>query len=254
MWTSVRSSRFYLIHQLIILSLLFSGIYLLLEVGVEVGVGVRVRHEISVFVSFLLLPSLYLSFTPSRDLSFIPSLYPPFTPSRDPSMKCPLDQGKRTTFDPLSVLRSLGGINRGFLQGLLIYLIFTFYIFVYLLQDPGFLSPFDKHGFSALSWITLTALNVMPVDFFTKRFIQLPLSRKFGPGIAITLQTLVWLAAHIPESFWLDDLMGTVGVWVFLGFTGLATGILYERTRNVSGMMAGHVMLNVLVVAMAKFM
>ena len=248
MWTSVRLSRFCLIYQLIILSLLFSGIYFLLDhgAGVEVGVGVRVPHEISVFVSFLLLPFFYLA--------FIPSLYPPFTPSRDPSMKCPLDQGKRTTFDPLSVLRSLGGINRGFLQGLLIYLMFTLYLFVYLLRDPGFLSAYDKHGSSAFSWITLTALNVMAVDFFTKRFIQLPLSLQYRPRTAITLQTLVWLAAHYPESLWLDDLMGTVGVWVFLGFTGLVTGILYERTRNVSGMMAGHVMLNVLVVAMARVM
>lgn len=218
--------------------MVFSGIYFLLDVGVEVGVGVRVPHEISVFVSFLLLPSLYLSFTPSCD----------------PAMSCQLEQRKWAGFDPLSVLRSLGGINRGFLQGLLIYLIFTFYIFVYLLRDPGFLSAYDKHGLSALSWITLTALNVMAVDFFTKRFIQLPLSLQYGPRTAITLQTLVWLAAHIPESFWLDDLMGTVGVWVFLGFTGLVTGISYERTRNVSGMMAGHVMLNVLVVAMSRVM
>ena len=236
MWNEVRSSRVFPVIQLTVLTLLFSGIFLLLEVGSEVGIGVRVPHEISVFISFLLLPFIYLVHTASDN-----SIKPPVVDTRNWS-----------SYSARVVFRSLGGLDRGFLEGLFIYFIFAGYVFLYYVNNNEFFTDYAKMGWEIPIFLFFIALNVMPVDFFTKRFIQAPLSVQYGPRIAIILQTLVWLAAHIPESLWLDDLMGTVGVWVFLGFTGLITGISYERTKNVSGMMAGHVVLNLFVVIMAR--
>jgi len=170
----------------------------------------HVKHQVSVFVAFLLLPMIYLSIREN----------------------------------PEKILKSLGGINKGYLEGLTIYGIFTIYLFLYFLRDPDFFDKYDKTGSVLLSSLFFTALNVMPVDFFTKRFVQRPLSQKYGPKIGISLQTIVWLLAHYPESLWLDELMGSIGVWIFLAFTGIVTSISYERTRNVSGQMTGHVMIN----------
>lgn len=230
MVTFLTSNRSILIVRLVLITFVFCGLFFLLELGLNVP------HEYAVFTAFLVSPFIFLSFVPSLD----------------PEKKYPLDPRKWTKFDLKVVLRSLGGFNKGFLEGLAVYLVLTVFVFVYYLRDPDFFSGYDKHGLAILTSIILTALNVMPLDFFTKRFIQLPLSIRFGPKIAIALSTFVWLLAHIPESLWLNELMGQVGVWVFLGFSGLLTGISYERTKNVSGLMAGHVMINIFVMAMAK--
>ena len=182
----------------------------------------EVKHQVSVFVSFLLLPLAYL-------LSF---------------------GGNGST--PRQILSSLGGIDKGFLEGILLYLVFTFYVFIYFLMDPDFFDRYEKAGFALLVSLMFTSLNVMPLDFFTKRFIQFPLSKSYGSRVAIFLQTLIWLGAHYPESLWLNELMGDVGVWVFLAFTGIISGISYERTKNVIGLMAGHVLINACVLIMAN--
>jgi hypothetical protein len=220
----------HLVLHLILLTFIFCFIFATLRFILHIP------HQVSVFISFLLFPFLFLACVPFNDLK----------------KRISLDPRNVTRCDPVPVLRSLGGIDRGFLAGILLYLVFAGYVFAYYQRDPDFFTGYDKQGTALLSFIFLTALNVMPVDFFTKRFIQLPLSNAYGPGIALGLQTLVWLLAHIPESLWLDELMGPVGVWVFLFFSGLTTGIIYERTKNVSGMMVGHVLLNVLVVGMAR--
>jgi len=201
---------------LAVFSILFSIIYYILDILLDID------HAIAVFVAFLLLPLSLLILKG--------------------------EIGKK----PEAILKNLGTFDLGFLEGLFIYTIFTGYVFIYYLRDPDFFTRYDKSGTALLVSLAFTALNVIPVDFFTKRFIQGPLSTNYGARSAISLQTLVWLAAHYPESLWLDELMGDIGVWVFLGFTGLITGISYERTKNVSGLMAGHVLLNVFVFGFAK--
>lgn len=203
-----RSSRLKTLFGLTGLSLAFLTVSLFLEYGLHIN------HGLSVFSGFFVLPLIYLLFR------------------------------QRRYGEPLK----FGGLNSGFLEGVGIYLIFTAYILVYFFQNPGFFDRYDRHGSNLLFYLLLTALNVATVDFFTKRFIQYPLSQQFTPTTAIGLQTAVWLAGHYPESLWLSGLMGGVGVWVFLAFTGIVTGFSYNRTGNVSGQMTGHVLLNLIIV------
>ena len=204
--------RLFPLLRLLLLTLIFTGIFCFLEYVIEL------RHELSVFVSFLVLPFIYLYHKERKSTG-----------------------GLR-----------LGGLDTGLLEGIGIYLVFAGYVFLYYLSNRGFFERYDKSGGELVVSLFYTALNVMSVDFFTKRFIQLPLGKSYGPKVAVGLQTAVWLTAHYPESLWLGELMGGVGVWVFLGFTGLITGISYERTKNVSGQMVGHVLLNVIVRGLAR--
>jgi membrane protease YdiL (CAAX protease family) len=50
---------------------------------------------------------------------------------------------------------------------------------------------------------------------------------------------------------WLRDIAGPAGAVLLLGIAGALTGLLYLRTRNVLGMMAGHWLLNLLLAAAA---
>lgn len=199
--------------------------------------GLHLRHEYSVFMAFFVLPFLLLS-----------AVHPDRTGNSHGKVRNARFWAGSLGF----TLRSLGGPDRGFIEGLALYLVFTGYVFAYYLHDPGFFAGYRKEGLAIPVWLFLISLNVMPMDFYTKRFIQHPLSLRYGSRTAVTLQTGIWLVAHIPESIWLGDLMGVVGVWVFLGVTGLLTGISYERTNNVLGMMVGHVMINGLVLVMAR--
>ncbi len=261
---------FFPLLNLIIQVLFFTSVFLFLEYGIGVV------HELSVFTSFLLLPGVYLWIVKKPWVKPYPAVKQDIhengkvraknVEGREVNDRIPfpeegMEVNKGIQFPDVEMelnrwIACWDGftkrLNRGFLEGLLIYCLFGAYVLIYFFIDPDFFEGYDKSGWGFLSFVFLTALNVMPVDFFTKRFIQLPLSRCYGATVAISLQTLVWLAAHYPESLWLSDLMGPVGVWVFLGFTGLVTGISYERTKNVEGQMTGHVLLNVLVVGMAK--
>lgn len=262
--------------KLIIQVLVFTAIFIVLEYGIGVV------HELSVFTSFLLLPGLYLLIVNDRvgpDQAVKRDIHENVNEGNDneenggegnddeengeEGNRYGVDIGSREKKASIEeknennrwysfVNELTKRFNRGFLEGLLIYCLFGAYVLIYYFIDPDFFDGYNKSGWGFLSFVFLTALNVMPVDFFTKRFIQFPLSRYYGATVAISLQTLVWLAAHYPESLWLGDLMGPIGVWVFLGFTGLVTGISYERTKNVEGQMSGHVLLNILVVGMSK--
>ena len=104
-----------------------------------------------------------------------------------------------------------------------------------------FLIPLHREYFSwyrmapaaAAWWAFLTLIQVSSVDFFTKRIVQL------------AAQFAAWCGAHVVEYMWLKDLTGPAGAVLFLGITGALTGLLYLRTKNVLGMMAGHWFLNI---------
>ena len=197
---------------LVFSTLFFAGIYVLMEYMIHFN------HEISVFFSFFFLPAIYLFY---RTMKY---------------------------GEPLR----WGNIDMGFMEGIVIYLIFAGYILLYYPSHPEFFKGYQRNGFSLLFRFFLMALNVASVDFFTKRFIQYPIKEMYGSVISLCVQTGIWLIAHYPESLWLKDLMGEIGSWVFLAFTGILTGISYNRTENVSGQMAGHVILNLIIVGVVN--
>ena len=212
-----------LIKHLTIHSILFCGFFFLLEYRYGLD------HELAVFLSFFLLPFCYLVIFEYLTL-------------------------EKVKDSIISTLRSFGTIDLGFFEGLAIYLIFSVYILIYAIRDPEFFDDYDKIGRALAVSLFITALNVIPIDFFTKRIIQYSLMERFPPRTVILLTTIVWLLAHIPESLWLNELMGNIGVWIFLLFSGLITSISYQRTKNVWGQMSGHVLLNFMVALFAHYL
>jgi hypothetical protein len=101
------------------------------------------------------------------------------------------------------------------------------------------------------AWAFLTLIQVSSVDFFTKRIIQLEVEKLWGPAKGMAAQFLVWCGAHVIEYMWLKDIAGPAGAVLFLGITGAVSGVVYWKTKNVLGMMAGHWILNLLLAAAA---
>lgn len=145
----------------------------------------------------------------------------------------------------------LGKLDFGFLQGILLYMLFAIPLLLLIPSHPQYFSVYRMEPAAAALWGLLTFIQVSSVDFFTKRVIQLEVWNALGAGWGMAAQFAVWSAGHVPEYLWLKDLAGPAGAVLFLGITGALTGLLYYRTRNVLGMMAGHWLLNVLLAAAA---
>lgn len=166
-------------------------------------------HQVAVFIAFLLVPMLALR-----------------------KLKRPM---------------ALGKIDIGFAYGLLAYLLLYLWVIAYYPSNPQFFDQFRLQGIDMLVANLFIAMNVMPVDFFTKRMVQYELQVLWGVKIAFVIQQMVWLLVHIPEFFWLLDLMGAAGALLFLLGSGALTGAIYARTKNVLGLMLGHWLLNLFV-------
>lgn len=151
---------------------------------------------------------------------------------------------------PLAMLRlsgrrpELGGVDRGFLAGVGLYMLFLSPLLLLVPANPQYFRGYRMEATAFLAWALLTLLQVGSVDFFTKRIVQLESERAWGAGKGMALQFLTWAGAHVLEYGWLKDLAGPAGAALFLGLTGAATGLVYWRTKNVTGMMAGHWLLN----------
>jgi membrane protease YdiL (CAAX protease family) len=140
----------------------------------------------------------------------------------------------------------LGRFDGKFVISLLLYQIFTLWLFVYIPKNPGFFSDFSLGSTEHISYILLVGLYVPPVDFFTRRFIQSEVAHTFGPWAGFLAGTAAWLVGHIPEVLWLSELMGLAGSATFIVVSGLVTGLIYMRYKNVLGLMGGHWLLNIL--------
>lgn len=161
------------------------------------------------------------------------------------------------TLIPLAVLLMtgrrprLGKLDRGFFEGVGLYMLFLAPLLFLIPSHPQYFSGYRMAPAAAASWAILTFLQVSSVDFFTKRIVQLEVWEAWGPAWGMAAQFCAWCGAHMLEYMWLKDLTGPAGAVLFLGITGALTGLLYYRTRNVLGMMAGHWLLNVLLAVAA---
>jgi hypothetical protein len=145
----------------------------------------------------------------------------------------------------------LGKLDTGFFYGILLYMLFSIPLLLLIPSHTQYFSAYRMAPAAAALWGLLTFIQVSSVDFFTKRIIQLEVWNAWGAGWGMAAQFAAWSVGHVPEYMWLKDLAGPAGAVLFLGFTGALTGLLYYRTRNVLGMMAGHWLLNVLLAAAA---
>ncbi|MDI6855235.1 MAG: hypothetical protein QMD21_00420 [Candidatus Thermoplasmatota archaeon] len=172
-------------------------------------------HGIAVFISFMLLPVIVLRI-----------------------LKKPLE---------------LGTVNIGFVLGIALYLILTIWLLCYYPFNREFFNGLKLNSYEFLIWNFFAMLNVAPVDFFTKRIIQKELSASLTPWHGLGAQTIVWTLAHFYELLWLQQLMGSQGALLFIIVSGLATGLVYLKTKNVLGMIVGHWMLNFIISFLVSF-
>lgn len=144
----------------------------------------------------------------------------------------------------------LGEVKKGFLSGIFIYIPFLIWVCAYIPSNREFFKDFAAGVFDGnpshfILWNLFTAMNVMPVDYFTKRIVQHEVESLFGAKIGFVAQLAVWCAGHVPEI--LELLAGIMGIWgaaIFVVASGATTGLVYWKTRNVFGMMVGHWILN----------
>jgi membrane protease YdiL (CAAX protease family) len=140
----------------------------------------------------------------------------------------------------------LGHIDTKLAVSLLFYQIFTLWLMIYIPKDPGFFSDFSLGSSGHIQYIITVGFYVPPVDFFTRRFIQSEVAHNFGPWAGFWAGTVAWMVGHIPEIVWLSELMGPAGSATFIVISGLVTGFLYMRYKNVLGLMTGHWLVNVI--------
>ena len=193
--------------------LLGGGAYLALEYGLPYTSFGTGAHQLAVFIGFLAIPFTILLQT-----------------RRQPE---------------------LGGLDKGFLAGIGIYIAFAIPLLFLIPANPAYFKGYNMAAWAFARWAFLTLIQVSSVDFFTKRIVQLEVERFWGPGKGMLVQFAVWCGAHVIEYAWLKDIAGPAGAVLFLGMTGAVTGAVYWKTKNVLGMMVGHWALNLVLAAAA---
>lgn len=147
------------------------------------------------------------------------------------------------------------GELRGAFWTLSAYDIFLFWILAYYFASPekfNFLKFENLWSAQFLLWNIFTAMNVIPVDYFSKRIVQFETESLFGAKIAFAVQVAVWCAAHVPEFMWLNGILGNFGAAAFILVSGMLTGLAYWKTKNVWGLMLGHWALNAIIALAAN--
>ena len=132
-----------------------------------------------------------------------------------------------------------------FTIGIGIYLCFVPLIFL-LFPHSDFITSRSQEDIMFLS--LMVSINVIPVDFFTKRVVQHEISIKYGAYTAILVSIGIWIIGHYIEIMWLTSIGGPVAALIFIISTGIATAIIYEVTKDVSGQMAGHILINIVLI------
>ncbi|MGQ9582674.1 MAG: CPBP family glutamic-type intramembrane protease [Thermoplasmatota archaeon] len=185
--------------------------YLCASLGLRaLGIS-RGAHELSVFIGFFLAPLLLI-----------------------------FSSGGRA---------ELGGLDRGFLEGVGTYLLLLAPVLPLMQSRRDFFESYVMGAGDAALWALLTLLQVSTVDFFTRRVIQLEVERAWGACWGIAAGFAAWGAGHLLEYGWLSGLMTPPGAVIYLGVSGALTGLVYWRRRNVAGLAAGHFLINLVVAA-----
>lgn len=142
---------------------------------------------------------------------------------------------------------AVGRFDKTFFLSMSAYIVLLLWVLLYYPSKKDFFSEYRILNWAFVSWLFFTALNVMPVDFFTKRIIQFEVAKEFGEAAGLFTQNIAWIVGHVYEIFWLDELMGLEGAVLFIIFSGFLTGLVYAKTKNTLGLMFGHWLMNLAV-------
>ncbi len=144
----------------------------------------------------------------------------------------------------------LGFTTKGFLPSFLwgcgIYAI-TFATFLSCSDDPLLTRhPLARaEPLTALVMVLIMALHAAGTDFATRGYILLGLA-EFGPvALAILMQNVVWYVGHLYEIELLARCTGHTPARALFLLIGVLGDIVALKTRNVAGLAAAHVLLNI---------
>lgn len=142
---------------------------------------------------------------------------------------------------------ALGRLDPGLLVSLAVYQIFGLWIIAYYFVNPHYFKKYDLGSWDYLGYVLMVGVYVAPVDFMTRRVIQHEMASAFGTWNGYWAGTVAWIVGHILEIVWLSELMGPAGSATFIVLSGLVTGLLYMKYKNVIALMLGHWTINIVI-------
>ncbi len=103
-----------------------------------------------------------------------------------------------------------------------------------------------------LTVIPFVCIMAAITDFWTRGFVLLTLSDKYGWMVGIITQNAFWFILHYYEILLLEPYIsfwGAVALTLILGLLGDMVTLHY---RNIWGLMIGHALLNVMIAGLAS--
>ncbi len=117
---------------------------------------------------------------------------------------------------------------------------FAFGIAAYAAVTPIMLKFANRIGASSFGDLPFVAANVATVDFYVFRVVQ----QRFG----FTAGVLCWVIVHVPELLYLSKFDAPLAFFL-IAATAFLMPAVYSKTRDFVGLAAGHVALNVILLA-----
>jgi len=148
----------------------------------------------------------------------------------------------------------LGNRDHGLLISIIGYQFFALWLISYYWVNPDYYKEYEIFSGDHLLYLALVAFYVPPVDFFTRRVVHLEIERGFGKKMGLIVGTVAWMVGHSWEVIWLSELTGVVSSFLFILVSGVVTGLLYLRYKNVLGLMVGHWMVNLMITVVTSIL
>lgn len=135
------------------------------------------------------------------------------------------------------------------LGGTIIYFIAIYVFLKYQIFFGGW-----KYLPSKIVFIKLLMIGVMAsiTDFWTRGFILFELQRRYNDRVAILWQNIVWFTIHVYEIELLDPYIGYLFAIILTLVLGVGGDLIALKTKSITGLMLGHILLNVSVAFAAR--
>ncbi len=93
---------------------------------------------------------------------------------------------------------------------------------------------------------------VAVTDFWTRGFILQFLAEHRDKTVAIVTQNAIWFIIHWYEILLLQDYIGISGAIILTLFLGIGGDLLTLRSKEITGLMLGHFILNLMIITYAN--
>ncbi len=129
--------------------------------------------------------------------------------------------------------------------GILTYLVPSYYF----IQNSIFVSQWygKEMHIVLLSFIYISIMAAI-TDFWTRGYILLQLEEFYGFKLAILGQNLIWFFIHLYEIDLLTPYIGILNSILLTLFLGIAGDLIVLKYRNITGLIFGHIFLNLFII------